>query len=114
MWDGRANLGEFNVSGKAGRIEGLSLRLFDPAANQWRIFWANAKDGDLDPTPMVGSFTNGRGEFHAQEMVGGRRVSVRFLFSDITATSFRLEQAFSADAGKTWEANWIVQFTRAN
>jgi hypothetical protein len=24
----------------------------------------------------------------------------------------RWEQAFSADGGKTWETNWIMQFTR--
>lgn len=34
------------------------------------------------------------------------------IFSDITATTFRLEQAFSNDGGKSWEANWIATFTR--
>ena len=30
VWDGRANLVELNVEGPAGRIEGLSLRLYNP------------------------------------------------------------------------------------
>lgn len=47
VWNGRANLGELTVSGPAGRIEGLSLRLYDPATGQWRIHWANSRDGHL-------------------------------------------------------------------
>src|ERR1043165_4248649 len=45
VWDGRPNLGEIDPSGPAGRIRGLSLRLYDPASGQWRISWANAADG---------------------------------------------------------------------
>jgi hypothetical protein len=111
VWDGRANLGEIDLSGPAGRIRGLSLRLYDPAARQWRISWANAADGLLG-TAMVGGFENGRGEFYDQETFEGRAVFVRFIFSDITSNSFRLEQAFSADGGKTWEPNWIATFAR--
>jgi len=44
--------------------------------------------------------------------VNGRAVFVRFIFSEVTRTSFRLEQAFSADGGKSWEANWIARFRR--
>jgi hypothetical protein len=39
---------------------------------------------------------------------------VRFIFSDISATSGRDEQAFSDDGGKTWEVNWINTHTRVN
>ena len=111
VWDGRANLGEIDLSGHAGRIRGLSLRLYDPTSNQWRISWANAADG-LIGTAMVGGFVNGRGEFYDQETYEGRAVFVRFIFSDITATTFRLEQAFSADGGRTWEPNWVATFRR--
>jgi hypothetical protein len=38
---------------------------------------------------------------------------VRNGFYDIKANSSRFEQAFSADGGKTWEANWIMTFDRA-
>jgi hypothetical protein len=61
---------------------------------------------------MIGQFTNGRGEFFNQELFQGVAVYVRFIFSDVTPASFRLEQAFSADGGKTWEPNWIATFTR--
>jgi hypothetical protein len=111
VWDGKANLGEIDLAGPAGRIQGLSLRLYNPQTHQWNISWANTTDGTLG-TPMAGSFKNGRGEFFNQETLNGRAIYVRFIFSDISTASFRLEQAFSDDGGKTWEANWIATFAR--
>jgi hypothetical protein len=111
VWDGRANLGELNVEGPPGRIQGLSLRLYNPETRQWHISWANASDGLLGP-PMIGGFRDGRGEFYNQETLNGRAIFVRFIFSDIMPATFRLEQAFSADGGRTWEPNWIAEFAR--
>ena len=111
VWNGRANLGELEVNGPQGRIEGLSLRLYNPQSRQWNINWANSKDGTLGQA-MVGGFKDGRGEFFDQESLNGRAIYVRFIFSNITPHSFRLEQAFSDDGGKTWEANWIATFAR--
>jgi hypothetical protein len=111
VWNGRANLGELEVDGPAGHIEGLSMRLYNPQSRQWNINWANSNDGTLGQA-MVGDFKNGRGEFFDQESLNGRGIYVRFIFSGITPHSFRLEQAFSDDGGKTWEANWIATFAR--
>lgn len=113
VWGGRANLGELDVEGPTGRIVGLSLRLYDPGTREWRIHWANSRDGLLGPA-MVGGFKDGRGEFYNQETFNGRSIFVRFIFSDITPNSFRFEQAFSADGGKTWEPNWIATFARVS
>jgi hypothetical protein len=111
IWDGRANLGELEVSNATTHVEGLSLRLYSPQSHQWSIYWSNSEDGTLT-TPMIGQFTNGRGEFYDQELFQGRAIFVRFIFSDITPTSFHLEQAFSADGGRSWVANWVTTFTR--
>jgi hypothetical protein len=111
LWNGRANVGELAVTGPAGSILGLSLRLYDPAARQWHIRWSNSRDGAMGP-PMIGEFRDGRGEFYNQELFDGRAIYVRFIFSDISADSFRLEQAFSADGGRSWEPNWIAEFRR--
>jgi hypothetical protein len=113
VWNGRANLGELAVDGAAGHIEGLSLRLYNPDSRQWHISWANANDGLLGP-PMIGGFKDGRGEFYNQESFNGQSIFVRFIFSDITQKTFKLEQAFSNDGGKTWEPNWIASFTRTS
>lgn len=109
--DGRANLVELKVAGSAGRIEGLSLRLYNPQARQWSLNFANISNGMLT-TPSVGEFKDGRGEFYNQDTYNGRAILVRFVITKITDDSYRFEQSFSDDFGKTWEANWIAIDTR--
>jgi hypothetical protein len=111
VWDGRANLVELEVSGPAGHIEALSLRLYNPAARQWSLNFANASAGTL-AQPTIGAFRNGRGEFYDQETVGDRAVLVRFIITPIRSDQTHFEQAFSTDGGKTWELNWIADDTR--
>jgi hypothetical protein len=111
VWNGRANLVELDVSGPAGRIEALSLRLYNPESRQWSLNFSNVRSGTMSP-PTIGEFKNGRGEFYSQETLNGRAILVRFVISDITPTSCRFEQAFSDDGGKTWEVNWIATDTR--
>ena len=111
VWDGSANLVELDVSGPAGRIEALSLRLYNPASRQWSLNFANSRGGTLG-VPTVGAFKDGRGEFYDQEQFGDRTVLVRFVISDITADSCHFEQAFSVDGGRSWEVNWIATDTR--
>ena len=111
VWDGRANLVELEVNGPAGHIEGLSLRLYNPRSHQWSLNFSNSSVGTLS-APTIGDFRNGRGEFFDQEDFQGKSIFVRFVFSDVIPASFRTEQAFSADGGKNWEANWTATFTR--
>jgi hypothetical protein len=111
VWNGRANLVELDVEGASGRIEGLSLRLYNPQSRQWSLNFASSSSGAMSP-PTIGGFKNGRGEFFNQETYNGRAIFVRFVISDITPNSCRFEQAFSDDGGKTWEVNWIATDTR--
>ena len=112
IWDGKANLGELEVSAGDKHVEGLTLRLYNPDSRQWRLSWANSNDGLL-AVPTVGQFNNqGVGEFYDTEDFNGRAILVRFLFLDVTKDAFRTEQAFSTDGGKTWETNWIGTFTK--
>ena len=114
VWDGRADLEEFETDSPTGHIEGLSLRVYNPQTHQWSIYWANSKDPALGQPiiPMVGEFKDGRGEFYDQELWKGRAVYVRFIWSNITPNSAHFEQAYSEDGGKTWEVNWITDQTR--
>jgi hypothetical protein len=111
VWGGRANLVELDVSGPAGRIEALSLRLYNPESHQWSLNFSSVKSGTL-ATPTIGEFRNGRGVFYDQETFNGRAILVRFVIADISANSCHFEQAFSADGGQSWEVNWIATDTR--
>jgi hypothetical protein len=111
IWNGRANLLELELNGTAGHIEGLSLRLYNPQSERWSVYFATSDDRSLG-TPMVGQFENGRGEFSDRELFHGKMIDLHFVFSDMTEKSFHGEQSFSPDGGKSWETNWIEDFTR--
>lgn len=91
---------------------GFTLRLFDVQRREWSIYWANSSTGVLFP-PVVGTFTDGRGDFYGDDTHDGKPIKAHFIWSDITPTSARWEQEFSADGGQTWESNWVMEFTRA-
>jgi hypothetical protein len=65
----------------------------------------------LEP-PVVGRFAGGRGDFYGDDTHDGTSIRVHFIWSQITPTSARWEQEFSADGGRTWEANWIIELSR--
>ncbi|MGJ7902316.1 hypothetical protein [Lysobacter sp. 1R34A] len=111
VFDGRANLAELDIAGPSGRIQGLSLRLYEPQARQWSINYANLRSGALT-APIAGAFKNGRGEFFGHDSFDGRPIRVRFVIECATRDVCRFEQAFSADDGKSWELNWIATDTR--
>lgn len=93
------------------RIEGLALRLYDVRAKRWTIHWSNSTNGTLDPA-MYGAFQDGIGEFLSHEEVLGQMILVRFQWTHRGENEARWEQAYSEDGGRTWETNWIMEFTR--
>lgn len=95
----------------AGGFVGMSFRFFNRATNQWAIYWADSRRGVLDP-PVVGTFSGDTGIFEGTDTFEGRPIRVRFTWSLVTTASPRWEQAFSADGGKTWETNWVMEMTR--
>src|SRR3954451_11157351 len=88
IWDGKANMVKLDVTGPKGRIQALSLRLYNPEAHQWTLNFSNSATGTLSQ-PTVGEFTNGVGEFIDQEPYNGRAILVRFVIKDITRDSCR-------------------------
>ncbi len=108
---GLGNFDEGTMERDSGRFEGVTLRLFDPKSQEWSLYWADNVRGTLD-IPMIGRFQNGVGEFYDQEVFEGKHIFSRFTWSISSETACRWEQAFSADGGKTWETNWIMDFIR--
>lgn len=92
---------------------GLSVRLFDPRDQQWRIWWAsNRNPGHLDP-PLTGRFVDGIGEFRGTDQVDGHDVDVRFTWRRTGPETAAWDQAFSSDGGESWHVNFTMDFTRA-
>ena len=114
LWNGGAHIEQFETSGASGRVEGLTLRIYDRESHRWSIYWANSKNGQLGLPAMVGEFKDGVGEFYDQEPWNGRMIFVRFIWSKITPDSAHFEQSFSDDGGRTWEVNWITDQTRVS
>lgn len=105
---GVGNLEEFHTDWDGG-YEGLALRLYDPAASEWRIHWASNRSGRLDP-PVLGRFENGVGTFYGNDVHQGQPVRVRFEWSHASTHGAHWQQAFSVDDGATWETNWHMWF----
>jgi hypothetical protein len=105
------NVDESDLYRDGGVMYGMTLRLFNPASQQWSLYWASSTTGKLD-IPMVGRFKDGIGAFYAQEPFEGVMIFSRYIWSKITPTSCQWEQAFSPDGGTTWETNWIMENTR--
>jgi hypothetical protein len=112
LLEGRANFVELSVAGPRGRIEGGSLRLYNPKARQWNVNYANLSNGILT-APVFGSFdAQGRGMFYGQDTLDGRSILVRFIMTQVSPREAQFEQAYSVDGGKSWEDNWIAVDTR--
>ncbi len=109
--DGLGNIDEVSLNRSSGRLEGFTLRLFNPLTREWSIYWSDHQSGVL-LSPLIGRFKDGIGEFYAQESNQNRTVLCRFIWSDITADSCHWEQALSADGGRTWETNWTMDLKR--
>jgi len=111
IWNGRANIAEYKGAGPAGEVELLALRTYDPTTGQWYLNFSHPSSGTLD-VPGVGVAKNGRIDFYDQESLNGKAIWVRFSIWGISPDTAQSEQAFSADAGKTWEVNWVNHYTR--
>jgi hypothetical protein len=95
----------------AGGFVGMAFRFFNKATEKWAIYWADSRYGTVDP-PVIGSFAGDIGTFEGTDTFEGRPICVRFIWSRVRTASPRWEQAFSADEGRTWETNWVMDLTR--
>jgi hypothetical protein len=112
VWDGRANMDEFEAETPSGHVEGMTIRTYSAKSHQWSIYWSSQTNGSVDFPPMVGEFKNGVGEFYDSETYDGKSIFVRFTWRVNSPDSCHWEQAFSADGGKSWETNFIWDLTR--
>ncbi len=113
LMDGYGNVDDNVLDMPGNPYHGVGLRSYDPKTGEWQIWWLDGRmpHAPLDP-PVKGHFVNGVGNFYSDDTLRGKAVRVRYTWSHITPTSARWEQAYSPDAGKTWETNWEMEFER--
>lgn len=75
---------------------GATIRFYDPRIDAWRVVWS----GVLSGTVQVFTARALGGEI-VLEQVTGKEIS-RWIFSDMTPSSFRWRAATSADGGASW------------
>jgi hypothetical protein len=110
---GFGNVDDNLIEIPSGAYRALSIRTFDPEAGTWSIWWLDGRRPGMLDVPVVGRFVNGVGTFFTDDTWEGKPVRVRFSWTRPGPESPHWEQAFSADAGATWETNWMMDFTRS-
>jgi hypothetical protein len=88
-------------------MEAIALRLFNPTTRLWSLYWADSKNGTLDP-PLVGSFEGDLGVFFGRDFAAGKEILVQFQYDRSNPENPIWGQAFSGDNGQTWEWNWFM------
>lgn len=111
---GHANVDDNVLDLPGGSYRAATLRAHDAATGRWSIWWLDGRAPHQLDVPVVGGFVDGVGTFDADDQLDGRPIRVRFRWSTREPHRPTWEQAFSPDAGATWETNWQMQFTRAD
>ena len=109
--NGLGNVDRNVLQDPGGLYEATSLRLFDPEAGLWSIYWLDARSTAVDP-PVVGGFQGRKGTFFSDDSFRGRPIRVRTTYEPLSALAAEWTQSFSADGGAIWETNWIMSFRR--
>ncbi len=110
---GRGNVEDNLLHLPEGDVRAVAMRSYDPATHAWSIWWLDGRRPHQLDVPVVGRFSGGRGVFYADDVLDGRPIRVRFIWSANAGGHPTWEQAFSPDAGTTWETNWTMEFRRA-
>lgn len=113
LLNGLGNIDRFTAIRDGRPLEGVNLRLLNPATGEWSLYWADTIRAGILLPPIIGKFQSVCGEFYGLEEVDGREVPCRSRWDFSKSESPVWEQAFSPDHGKTWETNWVMTYARA-
>ena len=95
-----------------GTFRAIAMRSFCPASKTWSIWWLDGRNPTQLDKPVVGQFEGNTGLFYTDDVFNAQPIKIRFTWLCTPGEDPRWEQAFSPDAGSSWETNWTMQFTR--
>lgn len=108
---GEGNVEDNYLHPPDGAYRATALRRVNPESGEWEINWFDQRFYEVGP-PMRGFFTGDTGHFYCDDHLDRLPILVRFIWSATQTPTPRWEQAFSADNGKSWETNWVMDFRR--
>jgi hypothetical protein len=113
IMDGAGNVEDNVLELPSGTYRAAAVRAYDRKNGLWAIWWIDGRHphSKLDP-PVSGRFADGIGRFYCDDVIDAKPVRLRFTWAYVGANAARWEQAFSADAGTTWDTNWTMDFSR--
>jgi hypothetical protein len=113
FWGGSADLQDGDLHCPGRYVGGMTIRLYNAATHQWTLTFGTRTAG-LELPAQIGHFdANGVGEFFAYDTFKGKPVMVRFKWAARNGHP-HFDQAYSTDNGRSWEANWISDYTRVS
>jgi hypothetical protein len=112
LMGGMGNIEEHVFDSPDGAYRAAGLRAYDEKSATWSIWWLDERYPDGPLAPVRGRFEHGIGTFMADYERDGKPMRVRFIWSDITRTAAKWQQATSADGGRTWQPNWFMSLQR--
>jgi hypothetical protein len=98
---------------KGEDYEGMALRLFDPVAKLWTIYWISSNAPVMDTHPVVGSFDGDIGRFYARHPHPEADRIVLYQWDKRDSQRPIWSQAISINEGTDWEWNWFMELSTA-
>ena len=111
MMDGHATVDDNIIEIPSGTYRAVALRVLGAQSRRWAVYWFDGRSSKIDP-PVFGGFDGRHGIFLGEDVLNGRPIRVRFQWFIDAPDRLRWEQAFSPDAGATWETNWRMALER--
>ncbi len=90
-------------------FQGMSVSVYNEAANQWKQTWVDNQGNYLD---FVGGVQDGDMILSRQTMVEGKPAQQRMVWTNIQPDSLDWYWQLSEDAGQTWQTLWHIHYQR--
>jgi hypothetical protein len=106
--DGKVILENFD-GGPSLPFRGMSVSVYNTRLEEWQQTWV---DSEGNYWHFKGGFRDGQMVLATEDVIDGRPVSLRMVFSDIRSDELEWSWERSSDGGITWEVRWHLRYRR--
>lgn len=91
-------------------FKGTSISVFNSQRKTWHQAWADNQGGYFN---FLGEVDGNKRIFKTPvKEIGGKAITQRMVFYDITANSMMWDWELSNDGGKTWQLQWRISYKK--